>query len=260
MQNMITRHQAKEILSLQKRKVREESSLFVIEGDKLVREYILAGNRVTLLAGKPEWINGEPEMVIAGADEVVTVTYDDLRRISSLKTPHNVLAVAAMKKVPFNDEILNGVLTLVLEYVQDPGNLGTIVRIAAWFGIRNIICSPDCVDFYNPKVIQASMGAFIHVVAHYQPLEPLLGKAQAKGLNVFGATMNGRSIYESPLGSEGLILLGNESKGISDRLLDFVTEQITIPGPEKPLAGIESLNVSMAAAIICSEFARRQKV
>jgi TrmH family RNA methyltransferase len=260
MHRLITRHQAKMILSLQKRKVREEYSLFVIEGDKLVREYIMAGNRVSLIAGKPEWIEGEPEKVIAGADEVVTVGYDDLRSISSLKTPHNVLAVASMKKQAFSDEILNGTLTLVLEYVQDPGNLGTIVRIAAWFGIRNIICSPDCVDFYNPKVIQASMGAFIHTVAYYQPLEPILGKAQAHMLNVFGATMDGRSIYESPLGSEGLILLGNESKGISDRLLGYVTERITIPGPENQLAGIESLNVSMAAAIICSEFARRKKV
>jgi TrmH family RNA methyltransferase len=258
MHRMITRHQAKMILSLQKRKVREADSLFVIEGDKLVREYIMAGNRVTLLAGKPEWINGEPEKVISGADEVVTVSYDDLISISSLKTPHNVLAVATTKKQTFSDEILNGRLTLVLEYVQDPGNLGTIVRIAAWFGIRNIICSPDCVDFYNPKVIQASMGAFIHTVAYYQPLGPILGKAQAHGLNVYGATMDGRSVYESPLGSEGLILLGNESKGISDRLLDYVTERITIPGPAKPQAGIESLNVSMAAAIICSEFARRR--
>jgi RNA methyltransferase, TrmH family len=260
MHSLITRHQAKMILSLQKRKVREESLQFVIEGDKLVREYILAGNRVSLLAGKAEWINGESEKVISGADEVVTVSYDDLRSISSLRTPHNVLAVAAMNKKAFSDEILNGTLTLVLEYVQDPGNLGTIVRIAAWFGIRNIICSTDCVDFYNPKVIQASMGAFIHTMVYYQPLEPILGKAQAHMLNVFGATMDGRSVYESPLGSEGLILLGNESKGISDRLLGYVTERITIPGPPKPLAGIESLNVSMAAAIICSEFARRQKV
>jgi TrmH family RNA methyltransferase len=248
------------ILSLQKRKVREESSLFVIEGDKLVREYIMAGNRVMLLAGKPEWIDGETEKVISGADEVVTVTYDDLRRISSLRTPHNVLAVAKMRKPPYSAEMLQGALTLVLEYVQDPGNLGTIVRIAAWFGIRNIICSPDCVDFYNPKVIQASMGAFIHVMVHYQPLEPVLSEARENGLGIFGATMNGRSIYESPLTSEGLILLGNESKGISDSLLSYVTERITVPGPEKPLAGIESLNVSMAAAIICSEFARRQKV
>jgi RNA methyltransferase, TrmH family len=248
------------ILSLQKRKVREESSLFVIEGDKLVREYIMAGNRVMLLAGKPEWIDGETEKVISGADEVVTVTYDDLRRISSLRTPHNVLAVAKMRKPPYSGEMLHGALTLVLEYVQDPGNLGTIVRIAAWFGIRNIICSPDCVDFYNPKVIQASMGAFIHVMVHYQPLEPVLREARENGLDIFGATTNGRSIYESPLASEGLILLGNESKGISDGLLNYVTERITVPGPEKPLAGIESLNVSMAAAIICSEFARRQKV
>jgi TrmH family RNA methyltransferase len=260
MHKVITRQQAKMILSLQKRKVREESSLFVIEGDKLVREYIMAGNRVSLLACKPEWIDSEPEQVISGADEVVTINYDDLRHISSLKTPHNVLAVAAMKKLPYSDELLNGALTLVLEYIQDPGNLGTIVRIAAWFGIKNILCSPDCVDFYNPKVIQASMGALIHVMVYYQPLEPILERAQAHSLTIFGATMDGESIYDSALGTEGLILLGNESKGISERLLGYVTKRITIPGPDKPLAGIESLNVSMATAIICSEFARRKKV
>ncbi|MCK7534498.1 MAG: hypothetical protein MZV63_27515 [Marinilabiliales bacterium] len=105
---MITRNQAKMILSLQKRKVREENSLFVIEGDKLVREYIMAGNRVSLLAGKPEWIDGEPEAVIAGADEIVTVSYEELRRISSLKTPHNVLAVAPMAKADYSDQLLTG--------------------------------------------------------------------------------------------------------------------------------------------------------
>jgi TrmH family RNA methyltransferase len=255
---MMTRHQAKMILSLQKRKVREENSLFVIEGDKLVREYITAGNRVVLLAGKPEWLDGERAEVIESADEIVTVSYDELRRISSLKTPHNVLAVAPVVRLPYSDEILARNIILALEYVQDPGNLGTIIRIAAWFGINNIICSPDCVDFYNPKVIQASMGAFMHVSTYYMPLEDILSKACHDGINVWGATMDGVPIYESILGSEGIIVLGNESRGISGALLHYITERITIPGPEKALAGLESLNVSMAAAIICSEFARRK--
>jgi TrmH family RNA methyltransferase len=256
---MMTRHQAKMILSLQKKKVREESSLFVIEGDKVVREFVLAGNRVALLAAKPEWLDGEPEAVTGMADEIVTVSYDDLRRISSLKTPHNVLAVAAMKKTAFTGKGLGQGLTIALEYVQDPGNLGTIIRVAAWFGIRDIICSEDCVDVYNPKVIQATMGAFMHVRVHYVPLESMLMKARAGGIPVYGATIGGKSIYEYELSSNGIILLGNESKGISEPLLEHVTCRITIPGPEKPLAGIESLNVSMAAAIICSEFARRKQ-
>jgi TrmH family RNA methyltransferase len=256
---MITRSQVKMILSLQKRKVREENSLFVIEGDKLVREYILAGNRVNLLAGKPEWIDGESGRVTEGADETVTVTYDELRRISSLRTPHNVLAVAAMPEREYSDSLLAGRLTPVLEYVQDPGNLGTIIRIAAWFGMGNIVCSPDCVDFYNPKVIQATMGAFMHVNVWYRPLDEFLGKAVSDGISVYGATMDGRSVYQSDLGGEGIILFGNESRGISDGLMGYVTRKITIPGPGKPLAGIESLNVSMAAAIICSEFARRKQ-
>jgi TrmH family RNA methyltransferase len=256
---MITRSQVKMILSLQKRKVREENSLFVIEGDKLVREYILAGNRVNLLAGKPEWIDGESGRVTEGADETVTVTYDELRRISSLRTPHNVLAVAPIPKREYSDSLLTGRLTPVLEYVQDPGNLGTIIRIAAWFGMGNIVCSPDCVDFYNPKVIQATMGAFMHVNVWYRPLDEFLGKAVSDGISVYGATMDGRSVYQSDLGGEGIILFGNESRGISDGLMGYVTRKITIPGPGKPLAGIESLNVSMAAAIICSEFARRRQ-
>ena len=246
------------ILSLQKRKVREENSLFVIEGDKLVREYILAGNRVMLLAGKPEWIDGEPEAVIKGADEIVTVSYEELRRISSLRTPHNVLALAPMEKSQFSDSLLEGRLTPVLEYVQDPGNLGTIIRIAAWFGMENIICSPDCVDSYNPKVIQATMGAFMHVRVWYTPLDSLLEKAVSGGIEVYGTTTGGDSVYGSDLGRVGLILFGNESRGITEGLLRHVTRRITIPGPEEPLAGIESLNVSMAAAIVCSEFARRR--
>lgn len=257
MYNILTRHQAKMIISLQKKRTREENSVFVIEGDKMVREYLAAGNRAVLLAAKPEWLEGEPETVTGRADEIATVSYDDLRRISSLRTPHNVLAVVPMKPVTFSTGMLRGRISLALEYVQDPGNMGTIIRIAAWFGIANILCSPDCVDLYNPKVLQATMGAFMHVNVHYLPLEKMLSSARKEGMKIYGAVTDGTSVYNSGLGNEGVILLGNESKGISDRLLDYVDEKITIPGPEMPLAGIESLNVSMAAAVICSEFARR---
>lgn len=259
MHKMLTRHQAKMILSLQKKKVREDTGLFVIEGDKLVREYMMAGNRVNLLAGKPEWLDGEPESLLDMASEVVTVGYDELRRISALKTPHNVLAVAPKMKSIFLEAWLQGGLTLALENVQDPGNFGTIIRIAAWFGIRNILSSPDCVDFYNPKVIQATMGAFMHVNVHYTPLDEVLAGARKSGIRIYGTVIDGEPVYHKDLGKEGIILLGNESKGLSEKLLGYVTDFITIPGPEKPLAGIESLNVSMAAAIICSEFARRRE-
>src|SRR5665648_573141 len=128
MHKMISRNQSKLILSLQKKKVREEAGLFVIEGDKLVREYLLAGNRVSFLAAKPEWIAGESETILANASEIVTVGYDELRKISSLKTPHNVLAVAPAVKTVFLEAWLPRNLTLALEYVQDPGNLGTLIR------------------------------------------------------------------------------------------------------------------------------------
>ena len=197
--------------------------------------------------------------VIGGADEIVTVSYEELRRISSLKTPHNVLAVAPMAKGDYSDHLLPGRITPVLEYVQDPGNLGTIIRIAAWFGIGNIVCSPDCVDFYNPKVIQATMGAFMHVNVWYRPLETFLGKAVSEGIPVYGATMDGRSVYDTDIGGEGIILFGNESKGhLRPAHCVMSPGASPSPVPGRPLAGIESLNVSMAAAIICSEFARRK--
>ena len=256
---MMSRHQAKLIVSLQKRKAREESSLFVIEGDKVVREYLQAGNRVKLLVAKPEWLDGEERTILMQADEAVTVTYDDLRRISSMKTPHNVLAVAEMNKPAADDYLPGDDLTLALEYVQDPGNLGTIIRVAAWFGIKRIICSADCVDVYNPKVIQASMGAFMHVSVLYTDLEKVIAGAVRSGLPVYGAAMEGESVYRHRLGRRGIILLGNESKGISEKLANHITDRITIPGPPEKRAGIGSLNVSMAAAIICSEFARRDQ-
>jgi TrmH family RNA methyltransferase len=155
-----------------------------------------------------------------------------------------------------NTEDIKKGLTVALDCVQDPGNLGTIIRSAAWFGIRNIYCSADCVDVYNPKVIQASMGAILHVNIFYTGLRELLETASSFNVKIFGTMLRGDSIYSHKLSSSGIILLGNESKGISEELLPYVTDRIMIPKQSDGTPGIDSLNVSMAASVIFSEFTR----
>jgi TrmH family RNA methyltransferase len=189
-------------------------------------------------------------------EEINSVSPEDLKRISSFKTPNNALAVVQMNDSEINFNPDPEGLYLALDSVQDPGNLGTIIRTAAWFGIKYIICSPECADRYNPKVIQSSMGAIIHTKVVYQSLSDFLTSALKTGLPVYGTLLEGKSIYSSDLSDNGVILLGNESKGISQNLIPFITERIMIPKKTTQSYGIDSLNVSMAAAIICSEFAR----
>ena len=149
-------------------------------------------------------------------------------------------------------------LCVALDFVQDPGNLGTIVRAAAWFGIRNIVCSGNCVDVYNPKVIQATMGAILHVNIYYSDIKRLISLAHEKNIPVYGTVLDGVSIYSHKLGSKGIILLGNESRGISDELMPLVTDKIMIPGVNRAMPGIESLNVGMAASVVFAEFLRQK--
>jgi len=246
------------IISLQKKRTREENKLYVIEGDKLVREFLMAGVQVMTLAAKPEFLNTLSTLQKQFVKEIIPASYEDLKKVSTLKTPHNALAVVAMPEIPMNISGLGSTLSVALDCVQDPGNLGTIIRSAAWFGIKNIFCSEDCVDVYNPKVIQASMGAILNVKVLYKDLKELLKAAAGSGVRVFGAAMEGDSVYTYNLENNGVILLGNESKGISDELYPFITDRIMIPKTGNPEAGIESLNVSMAASVIFSEFSRRR--
>jgi len=153
-------------------------------------------------------------------------------------------------------EVTRG-LTVALDFIQDPGNLGTIIRAAGWFGIKNIVCSEDCVDVYNSKVIQASMGALLHVNVFYYDLMKLLKDAQQNSIPVFGTFLEGNSIYDHPLGNKGIILFGNESKGISTEFLPFINEKIRIPKFSSATEGIDSLNVGMAASVVFSEFLRK---
>jgi TrmH family RNA methyltransferase len=153
-------------------------------------------------------------------------------------------------------EIINQ-FCVALDFVQDPGNMGTIIRAAGWFGIKNIVCSMDCVDVYNPKVIQASMGAILHVHVCQMDLKNLLAFAAQNSVSVFGTMLEGKSIYKHKLDNKGIILLGNESKGISTELIPFITEKIKIPKFSNAREGIDSLNVGMAASVVFSEFLRK---
>ncbi len=256
---MISKNKTKFITALQKKKNRDDEKLFVIEGDKIVREFLNANVRLKILAAKPEFINSLPAEKLKLADETEIVSYEQLKQMSSLKTPHNALAVIGKQDpVIVFDQVFTG-LSVALDGIQDPGNLGTIIRAAAWFGIPAIVCSKESVDLYNPKVIQASMGAILHVKVYYTELPEFLTKATEKKIPVFGTMLEGDSIYRHRLGEKGIILLGNESKGISGDLIPYISDRIFIPGMGSSKPGIESLNVGMAASIVLSEFSRRNE-
>jgi RNA methyltransferase, TrmH family len=256
---MLSKNKVKYIQSLQKKNVRDEKHQYVIEGDKIVREYLKSGVRLLFLAARPEFISSLLPDDKALIEEIEPVNYDDLKRISTLRTPHNAVALVPLLNATFEPDIILNGLCAALDFVQDPGNLGTIIRSAAWFGIRNIVCSEDSVDLYNPKVIKASMGAILHVEVHYFNLKQFLGIAIEKGQQVYGTLTEGESVYEKELGNQGVILLGNESRGISDDLLPLITNKIMIPRFNKHKYGIDSLNVSMAASIVFSEFSRKNR-
>ncbi len=255
---MVSKSTMKFIISLQKKKTREQEKFFVIEGDKLVNEFLETKITVRILVAKTEFINSLQAVHRQNISEIIPASYDELKRISTLKTPHNALAVIKMPDIKMDQSSLKNELTVALDSIQDPGNLGTIIRAAAWFGIRNIFCSKNSVDVYNPKVIQSSMGALLHVNVFYGDIGKHLESAFNNGINIYGALMKGKSIYSCRLSDKGIILLGNESKGISADLLPYITDKIMIPKINKKSSGIDSLNVSMAATVIFSEFTRRK--
>jgi RNA methyltransferase, TrmH family len=254
---MISKNREKYIISLQKKKVRVEEGLFVIEGDKLVKEFLLANVPIKILIARTEFLHSISNDLTRFVKEIEEAGFEELKRISTLKTPHNALAVVPVPERIMNASAILNKLCIALDFVQDPGNLGTIIRAAAWFGIKNIVCSLNCVDVYNPKVIQASMGAILHVNVYYSDLKTFFILANSKKISVFGTMLEGDSIYNQTLDNKGIILFGNESNGISDELIPLITHKIKIPGPGKTLPGIESLNVSMAASIVFSEFLRK---
>ncbi len=255
---MLSNKQLKLIRSLHKKKYRDSSGLYVIEGDKLVREYLEAGEDITLLAGKPEWLASIPGAQLKRISDIIELRYAELKKVSSLTSPHNSLALVRSKKKELSKADIEGNLSLALDFIQDPGNLGTIIRTAAWFGIKNIICSENCVDAFNPKVIQATMGGLLRTDIYYTDLPAFLEQASQKKINIYAATLDGKSMYKEDLDNNSILLFGNESTGVSEELIRFVSKKILIPSGQTPGPGIESLNVATSAAIICSEFLRRK--
>jgi RNA methyltransferase, TrmH family len=249
---MLSKSMQKWIRSLEQKKNRQELGLFIAEGHKLTTDLIkLIPCR--LLVSTQGWLdeNYNPGL---RADEIVSTDKETLNRISLQKNPQDVLGVFKIPDNEITPADLKGKLSLALDNIQDPGNLGTIIRIADWFGINNIICSKDTVDAFNPKTVQATMGAIGRIRLLYTDLNVFLLNS---GLPVFGTFLEGETIYNSLLPDEAIILMGNEGNGISGELARLVTKKIFIPDFPLGSTGSESLNVAAATAIVCSEFRRR---
>ena len=247
---MIGKNTIKWVHSLEMKKNRKREGLFVAEGPKVVGD-LLSRFRLHSVFATDEWTGSDR----IGADvRLERVDDDTLRRLSFLQHPQQVVAVMEMNKEE-KVEVDADRLTIMLDGVQDPGNLGTIIRIADWFGIDSIICSPDTADAYNPKVVQATMGSLGRVSVTYSPLVPLLSSLPAD-IPIYGTLLDGKDIYQKELTRHGVIIMGNEGNGISDEVRAMVTHPLLIPRFRQGESA-ESLNVAVATAITCSEFCRR---
>jgi len=238
---MITKNQVKYIQSLGQKKWRDAEQVFIAEGPKLVNELLIAENcKIVQVYALEEWMDNTNANV-----EITEIKSDELQKISQLITPNQVLAIA--KKIEWAGEpVVRGNISLVLDGIQDPGNMGTIIRLADWFGVKNIFCSMDCVDEYNPKVIQASMGSITRARVEYTDLSSWLKNNNE--MCIYATVLNGRDITKMEKITEGIIVIGNESKGISEEIVKLSNVQITIPGNGKA----ESLNAAVATGIILS--------
>jgi len=254
---MLSKNKIKLIKSLDLKKNRLAENLFIVEGTKIVLELLNSEFKVASLYLTEGWLNKNQINLnnLPGNAEVVTA--EELQKISFLKTPQEIIALAEIPEYSIKPEKLTDKLSLALDTVQDPGNLGTIIRIADWFGIENIFCSMDSADVYNPKVVQSTMGAFLRVKVHYVSLEKMLSSMNQLGIPIFGTFLDGENIYSSPLTKNGVIAMGNESNGISPGLASLIQNKILIPNYSKTAQSSESLNVGVATAIVCAEFRRR---
>lgn len=250
---MLSKNQIKRIQSLARKKGRRDEGCFIAEGNKLVEDTRAAFECDTLLATHA-WIAAHPHFL--STQPVQEVTELEMAKVSQLTTPTDVLAVYRIPRYRLDIELLKQELVLALDTVQDPGNLGTIVRLADWFGIRHIVCSPETADLYNPKVVQATMGALARVKVYYTSLTEFLTTVNRSA--VYGTFLDGNDIYRTPLSGTGVIVMGNEGNGISPELEPYIGNRLYIPNYPVGQPTSESLNVAVAAAITCAEFRRRQ--
>lgn len=250
---MISKNQIKQIQALHQKKHRESENLFIVEGIKTVTEFIQQQTyKVKQVFGTLNYI--EKHLSLLNTNKVVfsEITEEELNKISAQQNPNQVLAIVEIKKHPLNLDLLNSETTLYLDDIRDPGNLGTIIRIADWFGIKQIFCSPQTTEVYNPKTIQASMGAILRVNLIYEEFSFIISKLN--NIPIYASVLNGDNIYTTTL-KKGIIVIGNEANGISEEIIHKCTHHITIPSASNN--GSESLNAAIACSIICSEFQRQ---
>lgn len=250
---MLSKALQKRISALENKKQRKESGLFVAEGGKTVLDLIAAGLGVEKLIATTEWLR---EHNVKPGTEVIEASNEEMRHISFQQAPQGVMGIFRQQQHSIDPTAPEHSLCLALDNVQDPGNLGTIIRIADWFGIEDIFCSIGTADIYNPKTVQATMGAIGRVRVHYVDLPAFIGQIKEHA-PIYGTFLDGEDIYRKELKNNGLIIMGNEGNGIGKECSKLVTERLFIPNYPVGRETSESLNVSVATAIICSEFRRR---
>ncbi|MFA6797410.1 MAG: RNA methyltransferase [Candidatus Paceibacterota bacterium] len=244
---MLTKNQQKLIKSLHEKKNRTELGLFLVEGTKSVSELLNSDFEIEILLTTTEFFDKYGEQIRDKSKIYEIVNQFEIEKVSAFETNDSVLAVAKQK---INIDTEEKGLILMLDEIKDPGNLGTIIRMADWYGVSKIIASTNTVDFYNPKVIASSMGAFTRVNLFYTDLKEYLSKTK---LPIYGAFLGGENVHDIDYPKDGILVMGNESKGISKEIEDIIKKKITIPSYGKT----ESLNVSIATAIILDNWKRK---
>ncbi len=241
---MLSKAQNKHIRSLTQQKFRNEYRQFVAEGHKIALEWLQSTWSLKTIVATENWIAIHRDDILRHPEaELIVATESEIESISSLQSPGQVLVVAIIPQEPAVAD--NASWYIALDGIQDPGNMGTIIRIADWFGITDLVCSPGCVDVYNPKVVQSAMGGHLRVRIHHRDLVSFL---PSLNIPLFAAVLGGKDVYEVGRPSSGVLVIGNESRGISPEVVDLATSLVTIPRK----GGAESLNAGVSAGILCA--------
>jgi TrmH family RNA methyltransferase len=241
---MLSKTQSKYIRSLALLKFRKENKSFIAEGEKIALEWLQSAEKIQLIVALPEWMEAHQQWVKAHSEaQAVEATEAELKLISGLQTPNKVLLVVSDKPAPRLSEVNDW--CIALDGIRDPGNMGTILRIADWFGIKHVVCSPDCTDAYSPKVVQAAMGAQLRVSIYEASLADFISTSP---LPAIAATLGGDDVYSFKPMDKGILIIGNEAKGVSEELIQLAKHRATIPRR----GGAESLNAGVSAGILCA--------
>ena len=247
------------IRTLDLKKARELHQLFIVEGDKSVSEALSSSLTVEYVLAKKEWLEQVPGELLAKVSQIIEINDRQLSQISFLKTPNQAISLVRIPQYTLEMTEIIGGLSLYLDKVQDPGNLGAIIRLADWFGIANVLCGEGCADPFSPKSVQSTMGAVLRVKTHKTDksfFEKL--KNHQPNFPVYGTFLDGNDLYSTPLSSNAVIVMGNESKGICQDVAQHVTQRVLIPQYPTGRQTSDSLNVALASAIVCAQFRRNK--